>query len=105
MQTSSLQKIRLVVETMNFVHIVKHIVDLLVAQFNKDYNFRTGGECWELWFCLCWLLNEDWRGNAKETGMQEVEKKTFWGDIVIGRTHVRTKRLNEKLIEIQKKRG
>jgi hypothetical protein len=37
--------------------------------------------------------------------MQEVEKKTFWGDIVIGRTHVRTKRLNEKLIEIQKKRG
>jgi hypothetical protein len=37
--------------------------------------------------------------------MQEVGKKTFLGDSVIGRTHVRTKRLNEKLIEIQKKTG
>ena len=37
--------------------------------------------------------------------MQEVGKRPFWGDSVIGRTHVRTKRLNEKLIEIQKKRG
>jgi hypothetical protein len=37
--------------------------------------------------------------------MQEVGKKTFLGDSVIGRTRVRTKRLNEKLIEIQKKTG
>jgi hypothetical protein len=39
--------------------------------------------CWELWFCLCWLLKEDWRGNVKETGMQEVEDKTFFGESVI----------------------
>jgi hypothetical protein len=36
--------------------------------------------------------------------MQEVGKRPFWGDSVIGRTHVRTKRLNEKLIEIQRKK-
>jgi hypothetical protein len=36
--------------------------------------------------------------------MQEVEKRPFL-DSLIGRTHVRTKRLKEKLIEIQKKRG
>ena len=41
----------------------------------------------------------------QRTGMQEVGKKTFLGDSVIGRTRVRTKRLNEKLIEIQKKTG
>jgi hypothetical protein len=46
---------------------------------------------------LAWKCKGDWDAGSG--------KKDLLGDSVIGRTRVRTKRLNEKLIEIQKKTG